>query len=184
MLTAGETSGDALASCAAGPCSGVPGMAVDLAACDSPVNLREDEGAKVRSRSDGASIVEPRNLGRKRAHRGNCASIRETRGPRALTCCRRRPIRWACGSAAFPASFAAEQARRRPCFRPGASRSSPASASCRGLAYSLRRRCRKPSALTRLAEPELSLDGPGTRDEASRRLRARRSVRSRETAGV
>ena len=50
-------------------------MAVDLVACDSPVNLREDEGAKVRSRSDGASDVEPRNLGRKRAHRGNRARI-------------------------------------------------------------------------------------------------------------
>ena len=65
MLTAGEPSGRAVASCAAGPCSGVPGMPVDLVACDSPVNLREDEGAKVRSRSDGASIVEPWNLGRR-----------------------------------------------------------------------------------------------------------------------
>ena len=182
MLTAGEMSGRAVASCAAGPCSGVPGMAVDLVACESPVNLREDEGAKVRSRSDGA--WNPGIWGGRGPTEGFVRDSGETRGPRALTCCRRRPRRWACGSAAFPASFAAEPARRRPCFRPGASRSSPASASCRGLAYSLRRRCRKPSALTRLAEPELSLDAPGTRDEASRRLRAHRSVRSRETAGV
>lgn len=100
------------------------------------------------------------------------------------TCCRRRPRRWACGSRAFPAS---SLARRHPCFRPAAFRSSRAypAPSCRVWAFwkpvsetFLRRRSRLDLRAVRVLNVER-----GTRDEGSRCLRARCAVRSRKRSG-